>query len=431
MEEVEPIKTGLRQLISGALRLSGGTALGHAIALMATPVIAKLYGPEAFGVWAGWLALAGLLATVACLRYETAIALPEDDTEALHVAAVAVLLALGISAMGGILVLALWGLGVPGPWQRLGGHVLWVPLGALVIAWVAVATQWLARIHHVMGLAKAKIWSGGVTALMQLLLGWVGSAWGLILGDIVGRGAGLWGRIREVWLEQTSRIHAIRRENLVTAMRCYRAHSAWLTPTALVDALGLHAPLLLMINWYGGALGGQFSLVQRLMAVPVALLGQSVAQLFLPLMAKALRNSASGALRLFLGVSALLALAAVGLVGMIWHFDEMWLIALLGHQWEGVGRFLLPVSILVAVQLVVSPVSQTAIALGGQKWFSVWVAFWASACVAGMWIGHNQGSAERTVWGGAIASGIGYAALWSGLLWRLCLLKRNQLIKRN
>lgn len=426
IENTEPRKTGLRQLATGVLRIAGGTTLGHAITLVATPFIAKLYGPESFGIWAGWLALAGLLATVACLRYETAIALPEDDTAALHVAVVAVLLALGVSAAGGILVLALWWLEVPGPWQRLDGYVIWVPLGALVIAWVGVATQWLARSHHVTGLAKAKVWSSGGTALIQLLFGYFGGAWGLILGDIAGRTVGLWGRVSEAWQELSPRIQAIRFENLMAGMRDYRTHSAWLTPTALVDALGLHAPLLLMIHWHGDALGGQFSLVQRLMAVPVALLGQSVSQLFLPLMAKDLRNPGSGAWRMFLGVSAVLATSAVVLIAISWTVEERWLIQILGHKWDGVGRFLLPCSIVVGMKLIVSPVSQTAIALGAQRWFSLWVLVWTSVSITGMYLGHRTGSPEGAVWGLAIASGIGYSMLWLGLLWGLRRAMREQ-----
>lgn len=409
----------VRQLALGAMRLSGGTAVGHTITLLATPFLAKLYGPESFGIWAGWLALAGVIGTVACLRYDTAIALPDNDRNALHVAAVAILLATLIAAASGML---LWGvtlLEVGGPWEQLGEHVAWVPVGAVVIAWVGVATQWLARVQEVATLAKAKIWSSAVTVGVQIALGWSAGAGGLILGDILGRSAGLWGRIQEVWRSQASNIAEIRGKNLGEALRHYRVHSGWMTPTAMIDVLGQQAPLLLILNWYGGSIGGQFSLAQRLLALPATLLGQSVAQLLLPAMAKAHRASPHTALRLFLGLSGILVLASAALIGAVWHLEEGWLVALLGIEWQGIGGFLPPLSILVGVQLLASTLSQTAVVLGVQKWYALWVVLWVAASVGGMWVGHNWGGLEATVWGLLTGSGTLYVFLWVGLLFRL------------
>lgn len=413
-------QVGLTRLVNGALRLSAGTAVGQVITLGGTPVVAKMYGPEAFGVWAGWLAIAGVIGAVACLRYETAIALPDDNREALHVAAVATLLAAPICLVAGSMLVGAWMLNVPGPWQRLGQHIIWAPIGALVIAWVTVATQWLAREHQVAGLAKAKIWSSGVMAGVQLGLGWSGSANALIIGDMVGRGAGLWSRIREVWEEQAGSIVAIRREDMRKALRRYRTHSAWMTPTALVDTLGQQAPLLLMLSWYGGVIGGQFSLAQRLLTLPVALLGQSMAQLFAPAMAKAHRTSPHASLRLFLGLSCLLALVGLALIGVVWCLHESWLVYMLGSAWTGIGRFLLPLSLLVGIQLLVGTLSQTAIVLSGQKWYAIWVTLWVAASAGGLWIGHNRAGADGAVWGLLAGSGALYILLWLGLL--ACLL---------
>jgi O-antigen/teichoic acid export membrane protein len=428
-DHAEESATGsnLKKLLAGALHLVGGTAIGHTITLVATPVLAKLYGPDAFGFWAGWLGLAGVIGNVACLRYETAIALPKEDSEALSVAAAAISLAVMVCVASGLLLSVGWLLEIPGPWRQLGGHVFWVAPGALVIAWVGVATQWLARVHQVAGLAKAKIWSSGVTAGVQLVAGCFSGPAGLILGDIVGRGAGLWGRMTNIWREQSANIVAIRREHLRAALRRYRGHSTWMTPTALIDSLGAQAPLLLMLSWYGGTIGGQFSLAQRLMALPVALVGQSVAQLFLPAMAKAHRDSSNAAIRLYLGLSGLLALVGIVLIGFVWCLNENWVISLLGGEWEGLGGFLSPMSLLLAIQLWSSTVSQTAIILGGQKWYGLWVILWAAASIGGMWIGHAQAEANGAVWGLVIASGGLYAILWLVLLTSLFASQRRTL----
>lgn len=412
----------LYRLLRGAMHLSGGTAIGHAITLLATPFIAKFYGPEAFGVWAGWAALAGVTATFACFRYETAISLPEEDREALHLAGVAIFVAAVVSIVVGLLVVAAWLAEVPGPWQRLGGHVLWLPFGMLVIAWVSVATQWLARRHEVAALARAKVWASGVTAGIQLGFGFAGGASGLILGDLIGRSAGLWRQLKATLRAQAVQIAGIKLGHLSAARRQYRSHAAWMTPTALIDALGQQAPMLLMLHWHGAAIGGQFSLAQRLLALPVALLGQSVAQLFLPAMVTAYRNSAGAARHLFLGASGLLALASIGLIGLSGCVEESWLVAIFGSGWSGMTHFLLPLSLLAGIQLTVSTLSQTAVVLGGQKWYALWVVLWAGATVAGMLLGQDSAGANGAIWGLVVGSGLPYFFLWAALLARLSYL---------
>ena len=65
----------------GAATLMTGTALAHGIKIAATPVLTRLYGPAEFGVFAVFLAMLNLTSVAACLRFEMAISLPEEDQE--------------------------------------------------------------------------------------------------------------------------------------------------------------------------------------------------------------------------------------------------------------------------------------------------------------------------------------------------------------
>jgi O-antigen/teichoic acid export membrane protein len=48
--------------------LVGGTAVGQAIVVLASPILTRLYTPEDFGVLAVYASLLGILSTVAALR---------------------------------------------------------------------------------------------------------------------------------------------------------------------------------------------------------------------------------------------------------------------------------------------------------------------------------------------------------------------------
>lgn len=65
------------------LKLFSGTAIAQAIAFVTIPLIAKLYSPSEYGVYAGlssWISILSILSTG---KYELAIMLPEDDVEVL------------------------------------------------------------------------------------------------------------------------------------------------------------------------------------------------------------------------------------------------------------------------------------------------------------------------------------------------------------
>lgn len=78
--------------VSKALREFGHTEIlvhtGHrergclGLGVLVAPVIARLFAPEAFGVVALFLSIAGIICVVVCLRYELSIMLPKTDEEA-------------------------------------------------------------------------------------------------------------------------------------------------------------------------------------------------------------------------------------------------------------------------------------------------------------------------------------------------------------
>jgi len=81
------------------LKLVGGTAFAQVLSILASPIITRMYGPEAYGLSALFTSIAGIIATIACLRYELAVMLPEKDEDAANLLALSLILATLISAV--------------------------------------------------------------------------------------------------------------------------------------------------------------------------------------------------------------------------------------------------------------------------------------------------------------------------------------------
>ena len=64
------------------LKLVTGTTFAQIIAVLASPLLTRLYGPEAFGFLALFTSITSIIGVIACMRYEMAIMLPKTDEEA-------------------------------------------------------------------------------------------------------------------------------------------------------------------------------------------------------------------------------------------------------------------------------------------------------------------------------------------------------------
>jgi lipopolysaccharide exporter len=80
-------------------KLVTGTTLAQAVAVLASPLLTRLYGPEAFGFLALFISITSILGVVACMRYELAIMLPQDDREAANLLALSLLSTVIVSGL--------------------------------------------------------------------------------------------------------------------------------------------------------------------------------------------------------------------------------------------------------------------------------------------------------------------------------------------
>ena len=100
------IKERLKQgsFVRNVLTLMTGTALAQALAVLASPVLTRLYRPEDFGILALFMSIVGILSVVACWRYETAIVLTEKDEDATNLLALSIMITIAMSLLTLIVV---------------------------------------------------------------------------------------------------------------------------------------------------------------------------------------------------------------------------------------------------------------------------------------------------------------------------------------
>jgi lipopolysaccharide exporter len=200
----------------------------------------------------------------------------------------------------------------------------------------------------------------------QLALGAIGShSFGLFLGEVVGRGIGMGRMMRNTW--PIVRKYSFTVRDAANALRSNQQFPLYSTPSSLLNELGTSLPLPLLVTLYGADVGGYYSLVWRVLAVPVVLVGASMADAFHSRAALYSREDPKRLLRFFHSTSV--GLLAIGIVPalMIFFFGEPFFLLVFGVKWRLSGIIASIVAPWFLTSFIVSPLSRLVYVLHGQR----------------------------------------------------------------
>jgi len=339
----------------GILSIAGGTVIGQGIGVLVSPLLTRLYTPEAMGMWGLFISFVGVATAGGALRYEVAVVAAKEDSEALSLAGHTFLLAVLTSLVGGAVFEAFRRHSVLGyevfPWWS-GGLIV---LAIIVNVWGQVLRFWFIREKKFQSVGYFVAGRGALRAAGQIVLyPWNGL--GLIGGEIIGRLASLGVLLRDFPVRAAW--WAVLSHRKRSALRKYKKYPLVFLPSAFVDTMALMAPIPVFAASYGVEVGGMLSLAQRVVSVPLIFLGGAVADVFFGEIADVARRDARRAMPLFL--KSTLRLGGVAfIIGIgLWLFAPWGMTMVFGAAWEVSGKMLAAMAPWFVGMLIVSPISR-------------------------------------------------------------------------
>ena len=354
--------------------LTSSTALAQALTILASPVLTRLYTPEDFGILAVYTSLLSLLVVVGSWRYQLAIPIASNDLAAANVLALSVI-TLVIMTLLSWLAMGLLGSNIV-TWTNapeLQPYLWLLPLGLFGAGMYQVFNYWAIRKKTFGYLAQTKLSQGVGQLITQLVLGLIHlRPLGLLVGDVVGRMAGS-SRIATLAWQQSPGVF---REISISQMRSV-ARRYWRFPllsgsSALLNSAGLQLPALLIAAFYGTQVAGWFALGQRIIGIPMALIGISVSQVYFSEAARLLRDNPEELRQFFFKTTRRLLAIGILPIGLI-AIGGPWLFNLVfGKAWLEAGKYVQILALMFLCQFVVVPISQTLNVLERQDLQLAW-----------------------------------------------------------
>jgi len=330
-----PVPVRKSRFVVDVLKLVSGTTVAQLLTIAAAPLLTRLYGPEAFGLFAIFVSIVNLIVVIACLRYELAIMLPEQDGEAANI--------LGISLgfvliTTGVLIPVLWLGGRPlASWLKVPEltNSLWlIPPAVLVGGTFLALNYWNSRTRHFGRLSIARVTGSTATTGMQLGAGYAGytGGGGLISAYLAGTTITTLILGGQIWRDDRSMFRSnIRWRTAIDLLKRYRKFPVYDAWSGLLNTLSWQLPSFLLAAFFSPIVVGYYALGNQLLRLPMSLIGNSIAQAFFPRAAEA---KLDGTLPIVventfrylvtLGMFPMLLLAIIGRDLFVVVFGETW-----------------------------------------------------------------------------------------------------------
>lgn len=349
-------------LVGSVALLASGNGFLQLVLVLSAPISSRLYSPEDYGALAVFGAALAIFSYVVCGRYDLAVPMAEDDRTAVFLVLLGMLVTLGVSAVSGI-VLWLWGAEIVNllDADTLKSYLWLLPLGLIALGVYHPLAYWSVRTKSYEALAKSRVAQGVSSVALNLGVGAVHEGpLGLLLSNVALSSSGI-GTLWRVARDSVRRnLHQVSASALWRVARDYKQFPLLSAPAGMINTLALMLCPFLLSAFYGPRVAGWFALAQRTMNMPTGLIGGAIYQVWLGEAADTARNAPKLLVRRFdrlssrLTLLALLVLAAGMTAPFVFGF-------VFGVAWQRAGLFAALVTPFYASQLVVIPVSTTAV----------------------------------------------------------------------
>lgn len=259
-----------------------GTVLAQAVPVLIAPVLTRLYTPEQFGIFSLLVGIVSICSVVVTARYELAIVLPDNDEEAVHILALAMMLALLMSVFLTFVIL----IGNAGWGDRVGSAevLTWlhiVPPMVLLLSIGQALNYWANRHKRYSAISVASVGQQLTAAITSIGLGagHLGGN-GLIVGRLLSYAATgvILGRFAGAELRFLLR--RITRQKLAACARKYRQFPIYNVPYSLIGTFSREFMVIGLTSFsYLGA-AGFYGLARSVLYAPIGFLSSSLGQVF-------------------------------------------------------------------------------------------------------------------------------------------------------
>lgn len=415
--------------LKAVFQLTSATIVGQVLILAGLPVIARLFDPEAFGLFAIFNAITGILLVISSMRMELAIPLANNHRNASQLFVVSILITIILAIL--VSFYAFLFSEQTSNWLGAKGfeNLIWLVPIALTTGGIFKALNYLNIWESgYRKISQSKILQSLTLVLSQIFFGLIGLsptglAWGLILGQTAGA---IW-LAKGMPLFKTFKVFHGSPSRTLSLIKANKNYAKYDVPAAFTNAVSQHLPSLFLAVMFSPGIAGFYYLADRLLSVPAGVFGRAVGQV---LHGHVRSDKKTGFIESRVHrTCAVLALLIVTPMILIHFYATPLFLFIFGESWGMAGEVASWLVFGIAVQFVYSPISIILVTTNGQhKNLSIHV-FLLIMKALGLLIGYVVDDFILAVQGMVFAQVLGYGLALLLTIWHMRMLNNTSLPK--
>jgi len=334
--------------------LVGGAGVAQLINLFTLPLLTRLYEPSDFSMLAVYIAMVTILSSVACLRLDITIPLPRQIGSAFNLLFFSISLAFSLS----VLLLSFLYLFKDEflVASKLPAWAIYlIPLGVFLTASYSAIRYWFVREKEFSTIAKVQVNQTISCVAIQVYGGYLGCGFLFILGYLANSFVGFFSLSKKIIIQKRKFFKWIKVSTITLLIKKYADYPKYSMMEVLANNLGIQLPIILIGTLTVGSDAGYLVLAMKVMQAPMALIGNSVAQVYY---SYAVEKESDGVFAKFTEstISGLMK-TGVGPIILAGIVSPQVFSILFGTDWVRAGELVSWMSACFVLQFIASPIS--------------------------------------------------------------------------
>lgn len=349
-----------KSFFSNVILLAGGTLLAQVIILAGSPVVTRLFSPEDMGVLSIYTSILSMIAAFGTLKFEFAIPIAEDESSAINilVLTVSILSFISLSFLAISLIFSEPITKVLNA-ENLEPYFWLLSVGIFITGLYTTLVHWGIRSRSYKRIASTRVNQGVAKVSTQIVSGVLKfGPLGLIAGEIIGQSFGIGTLAKSILKNRKVPLKNIswnRIKNTASRYRKFPLVSSW---SALMHEAFLQTPVLMLSGLYGTSVAGSFGFAQRMVFLPISLVGVAVSQVFFSEGAVLVRENPTKLLEMTVRISRRLFFIGLFIAGFLVPFGESIFSFVFGIDWREAGIYSQILSVSLIARFPVEPISR-------------------------------------------------------------------------
>jgi O-antigen/teichoic acid export membrane protein len=318
-----------------------GNVLAIIIGFAFTPILTRIYSPEAYGMFSLFIALGQNVGSIATLQFTRAFVIVEKEDAFRGLLLTTLVSSFVFSVLTGVLLL-LFGKSVLQFFQAasLSPFLILIPLVIFLNAFNDIIRSWSIRLKEFKRGSYVRMSSTMASRISSVSLGIAtsGSVIGLLVGELVYKTIDTFFLITRKMQETLNFSGGLKQISISKTFTSFKNYPLYVLPSVWIGGIVTQLPVYFLLMGFNSEVVGHYSMANRMLSIPALIIVNSLAPVFLQRITEHYRTAKEEIANLIAKLVNRLVLITLLPFLLLMLFSEWIFEVFLGEQWTMAGQ---------------------------------------------------------------------------------------------